>query len=74
MAEEGSWKELIEMLSFLTDELVWATTREREDEARNTHPHTSGWPRIERSMLSPNPMRWISSALRKPVERVPEYR
>jgi len=61
------------MLSFLTDELVWAATREREDEARTTHPHTSGWPRIERSMLPPNPVRWLSSALRKPVERVPEY-
>ncbi len=62
------------MLSFLTDELVWAAVREREDEARNTHPHTSGWPRIERSMLPPNPLVWISSALRKPAEHVPESR
>jgi hypothetical protein len=57
------------MLSFLTDELVWALIREREDEARVTHPHTSGWPRTERSMLPPNPLRWIGSALRKPAER-----
>lgn len=62
------------MLSFLTDELVWAASREREDEARNTHPHTSGWPKIERAMLPRNPLRWISSALRKPVESAPEYR
>ena len=61
------------MLSFLTDELVWAAIREREDESRNTRPHTSGWPSTERSMLPPNPIRWISSALRRPVERAPEY-
>jgi len=35
------------MLSFLSDELVWAAIREREDEARVTHPHTTGWPRTE---------------------------
>jgi hypothetical protein len=62
------------MLSFLTDELVWAAIREREDEARITHPHTSGWPRIERAILPSNPLRWIGSALRKPAPRVPEYR
>jgi hypothetical protein len=53
LAEDGSWKELIGMLSFLTDELVWAAIREREDEARNTHPHTAGWPQTERSMAPP---------------------
>jgi hypothetical protein len=61
------------MLSFLTDEVVWAAIREREDDARNTHPHTSGWPRIERSMPLPNPLRWMSSALRRPAGRAPQY-
>ena len=61
------------MLSFLTDEVVWAAIREREDEARTTHPHTSGWPRIERSMLPPNPLCWISSALLQPSGHVPQY-
>jgi len=61
------------MLSFLTDELVWAMIREREDEARATHPHTTGWPRTERSMRPPNPLRWISSALRKPTGPATEY-
>jgi len=62
------------MLGFLTDEVVWAAIREREDEARTTHPHTSGWPRTERSMLPPNPLRWISSALRRSSGHVPQYR
>jgi len=61
------------MLSFLTDELVWAAIREREDEARTTHPHTSGWPMTERS-IPPNPLRWISSALRGSTDAAPQYR
>ena len=61
------------MLSFLADEVVWAAIREREDEARATHPHTSGWPSIERSMLLPNPLRWIGSALRPSSGHVPQY-
>lgn len=61
------------MLSFLTDELVWAMIREREDEARVTQPHTSGWPTIERSMLPPNPLRWIGSVLRRPADQAPQY-
>jgi hypothetical protein len=61
------------MLSFLTDELVWAAIREREDEARTIHPHTSGWPRTERSILPPNPLRWISSALQRPTDPAPQY-
>jgi len=28
------------MSSFITDELVWAITREREEEARRIRPHT----------------------------------
>jgi hypothetical protein len=28
------------MSSFITDELVWAITREREEEARRVRPHT----------------------------------
>ncbi|HEV8575115.1 MAG TPA: hypothetical protein VGR43_10465 [Dehalococcoidia bacterium] len=62
------------MLSFLTDELVWAAIREREDEARTTQPHTSGWPVTERSMFPPNPLRWLSAALRGPSETAPQYR
>jgi hypothetical protein len=62
------------MLSFLTDELVWAAIREREDEARNTHPHTSGWPRAERAMEPPKPLGGLLSILRKPASQAPEYR
>jgi hypothetical protein len=63
------------MLSFLTDELVWAATREREDEARNTHPHTEGWPEPQRSMTPPNPIgHWMSLALRKRAPQAPQYR
>lgn len=74
MAENGSWKELIVMLSFLTDELVWAAIREREDEARNTHPHTAGWPQTERSMAPPKPLGGWLSILRRPASQAPEYR
>ena len=74
MAEDGSWKELIGMLSFLTDELVWAAIREREDEARSTHPHTAGWPQTGRSMAPPKPLGGWLSILRKPASQAPEYR
>ena len=51
------------MYSYLTDELVWALIREREDEARRLRPHTEGWPRLERAMVAPNPLkRWLSLA------------
>lgn len=36
------------MLSFMTDELVWAIRREREEEARNVRPHTPRMPNGER--------------------------
>ncbi len=62
------------MLSFLNDELVWAAIREREDEARNTHPHTAGWPQTERSMAPPKPLGAWLSILRKPAPQAPEYR
>ena len=61
------------MLSFLTDEYVWAAIREREDEAHAVHPHTNGWPRVERSMLPPNPLRWIGSMLSRPADQSPQY-
>ncbi len=62
------------MYSYLTDELVWALIREREDEVRGIRPHTSGWPNAERAMAPPNPLRhWISLALRRQT-RVPQYR
>ena len=63
------------MYSYLTDELVWALIREREDEARGTHPHTEEWPRTERATTIPNPLRyWLSLALRHGAPRVPQYR
>ena len=74
MAEDESWKELIRMLSFLSDELVWAAIREREDEARVTHPHTTGWPRTERAMEPRKPLGGWLSILRKPPTQAPEYR
>jgi hypothetical protein len=63
------------MLSFLTDELVWAHIREREDEVRNIHPHTTGWPETERSMTPPNPISsWMTMAFRKRTPQAPQYR
>lgn len=63
------------MLSFLTDELVWAAIREREDEARSTHPHTTGWPSPERSMPAPRMIGdWLTMALRKRTSHAPQYR
>jgi hypothetical protein len=61
------------MLSFLADELVWAAIREREDEARGVHPHTTGWPRTERSMEPPKPLGGRLSILRRQPARSPEY-
>ena len=71
LAKAGSWKELIHMLSFLTDELVWAAVREREDEARNTHPHTSGWPRIERVNAAAEPAALDQLRAAKPSSAFP---
>jgi hypothetical protein len=62
------------MLSFLTDELVWAAIREREDDARNTQPHTAGWPRMERAMEPPKPLAGWLSVLRRTPAQSPEYR
>jgi hypothetical protein len=61
------------MLSFLTDELVWAAIREREDEARAVHPHTTGWPETQRAMAPPNPLRWLGSLLGRPADQAPQY-
>ena len=62
------------MYSYLTDELVWALIREREDEARGTHPHTQEWPRTERAIV-PSPLRyWLSLAIKREAPRVPQYR
>lgn len=36
------------MFAFLSDELVWAIQREREEEARSVHPHTARKPDPER--------------------------
>lgn len=36
------------MFGFVSEELVWAMTREREEEARNVHPHTARKPDPER--------------------------
>jgi len=63
------------MYSYLTDDLVWALIREREDEARGIRPHTQQWPRAERAMAVPGPLRhWLSLAFRRAAPRVPQYR
>jgi hypothetical protein len=36
------------MFAFVSEELVWAMTREREEEARRVHPHTERKPDPER--------------------------
>jgi len=41
------------MSSFITDELVWAITREREEEARRIRPHTELKMAQERSQNQP---------------------
>ena len=61
------------MLSFLTDELVWAAIRAREDDARVTHPHTTGWPSTERAMEPPKPLDGWLAALRRPPFRAAEH-
>jgi len=63
------------MYSYLTDDLVWALIREREDEARGIRPHTEGWPKTERAAVTPNPLQyWLSLAFRRAAPRVPQYR
>lgn len=56
------------MLSFITDELVWAIRREREDSARNVRPHTQGLHSIERVTHEAETREtegtWIARALR----------
>lgn len=37
------------MLNFVPEELVWAITRERQEEARQTRPHTAVRPDPERT-------------------------
>jgi len=39
------------MLSFMTDELVWAIQRERQEEARKLRPHVEPKPQSERAVL-----------------------
>ena len=54
------------MLGFVTNELVWAVGREREEEARNTHPHTEKRPDSEKPVVRA-PVDWgywIALALR----------
>lgn len=41
------------MLDFVVDELVWATMRQREDEARQARPHTDPRPDAERPSFPP---------------------
>lgn len=63
------------MYSYLTDELVWAMIREREDEARGIRPHTAEWPKMERAIVPPTPLRnWLSLGLRRGEPQVPQYR
>lgn len=54
------------MLSFTTDELVWATMRERDEEARRVRPHTEA-KAIEETPARPpsDGEEWISLTLRR---------
>lgn len=56
------------MLGFVTDELVWAIAREREDEARRVHPHTERRTDPERTTheaeLRRNEWSWTAPHLR----------
>ncbi len=63
------------MYSYLTDEMVWALIREREDEARSIRPHTEGWPKQERASSLLNPLRhWVTLALARRAPHAPTYR
>ncbi len=63
------------MYSYLTDELIWALIREREDEAHQIRPHTEGWPKLERSVAPPNPLRyWLSLAFTNRASEAHSYR
>ena len=59
------------MLSFVTNELVWAIQREREEEIRNIRPHTARKPDPERTTHDPNGQGpvglWIAPSLRAPA-------
>jgi hypothetical protein len=56
------------MFNYLTDELVWAIRREREEEARSVLPHTAGKPDPERSTHEHDNHRaegiWVAPTLR----------
>lgn len=56
------------MMSFITDELVWAIRRERDEEARNVRPHTPRRPDTSAADHESQPYDpeglWIGRALR----------
>jgi hypothetical protein len=57
------------MLSFVTNELVWAMQREREEEIRQIRPHTAHKPDPERTSIRPDSDEdslglWIAPSLR----------
>jgi hypothetical protein len=51
------------MLSFISEELVWAIRREREEAARTARPHTATRPEPERTReRESRPVRWVARA------------
>jgi hypothetical protein len=62
------------MLSFISEELVWTISREREEEARRVHPHTARRGDPERTTHESEQRRaepyWSAPALRHSVSRV----
>jgi len=62
------------MLGFVTDELVWAVCRDREDEARRVLPHTARRPDPERTTheadLRRSEWTWTAPYLRSGSSRI----
>ncbi|MEX0682825.1 MAG: hypothetical protein WD904_13405 [Dehalococcoidia bacterium] len=56
------------MFGFISEELVWATCRDREEEARRVNPHTERRPDPERTSHEAEQRRstwfWSAPALR----------
>jgi hypothetical protein len=56
------------MFGFISEELVWAIRREREEEVRSINPHTTPKPDPERAVHGPDSFGpagiWIAPALR----------
>jgi hypothetical protein len=61
------------MLGFISEELIWAMSRERDEEARRVRPHTARRGDPERTTHQADQWRaqlsWSAPALRHSVER-----